>query len=335
MKITFVSKYSFDKAPDGRVTSGGASARLRVAEPAMILHRLGHVVRLKTIPPEATDFQPDFHNELVVVSKIIEPAILDKLASLALAGLPVVVDICDNRLNHPVFGQALCRLVAASLGVFCNTAEMARVVDKAVPGKLIRVLTEPVEGEVLPRKALAVNGARLLWFGHQDGLPQLQRAYPSYCQALAGRPASLQILCGATPEVLRWVAQTNEFSGGLVPVSFSPWAPRALREACRISDIALLPGSEEEFWLTKSPNRLLQALWYGLRVAAHPFPSYRPYADHCVLDADPAAALVRALTEHPETNVQAQLAQECSSEAVGRAWACAIEELVAHVGSCR
>ena len=331
MHLTFISKYSFERTAGGHITSSGASARLRVTEPAIVLHRLGHSVRLKTVSPGFSDFVVDFREDnVVVVSKIIDPEILHKLSALAEGGLPVVVDICDNRINHPIVGSALRRLISASKGAFCNTMEMARVVNEAVPGKRVWVLPEPVEGALLPRKPLPVEGPlRLLWFGHQDGLPQLQRAYPLLCQLAQERPMSLSVVCGVTPDTIRWVSQTNDAAESAIPISFVPWGVRALREACRTSDIAVLPGSDEEFWRTKSPNRLLQALWFGLRVAAHPFPSYTAYGAHCVLDADPAAALARAIEAHPATDVHKILARECSSLAVGQKWAVALQQVCA------
>jgi hypothetical protein len=95
-----------------------------------------------------------------------------------------------------------------------------------------------------------------------------------------------------------------------------------------VADVAVLPGSDDDFWRTKSPNRMLQALWYGLRVAAYPFPSYRDYASHCSLDKDTSNALRTALMDHPETDVWADLKRLHSRESVGTAWERALLKIV-------
>ena len=321
MKITFISKYPFERRSDGSLTSGGASARLRILEPALFLSGRGHQVNLLTIPPEERDPKLKLGDDVVVVSKIIDPVALERLAEAAeRREIPFVTDICDNRLDHPTFGPPLRRLAAASQATFCNTEEMARVVTERVPGVHVEVLHEPVEGDPIQRKPGLGHPIKLIWFGHQDGLPQLQRDYPSISRFGEERAVVLQIMCGATPDVLRWVNLTNESTSAAVPVSFAPWGPRALREACRVADVAVLPGSDDDFWRTKSPNRMLQALWYGLRVAAYPFPSYRDYGSHCSLDKDISMAVGKALTEHPETDVWADLKRLHSRESVGAAW---------------
>jgi len=321
MRIIFVSKYPFERSQDGSVTSAGASARLRILEPAVFLSTRGHKVNLVTIQPEARDPQIEVDGDVVVVSKVIEPLALKRLAEVAERGVvPFVTDICDNRLNHPVFGPPLRRLAAASRRVFCNTDVMAEVIRSAVPGVPVDVLHEPVEGEPLPRKPLPTGVVRLLWFGHQDGLPQLQRDYAALCELARERAFSLQIVCGVTPEVLRWVAITNDSAISTIPVSLVPWSPRALREACRVADIAVLPGSDDEFWRTKSPNRLVQALWYGLRVAAFAFPSYLAYEQYSNLDRDITAAVRKALECDRGADVLGEIGWRHSRESVGEAW---------------
>lgn len=329
MQITFVSKYPFERRSDGSVTSAGASARLRILEPALFLSGRGHKVNLVTIPPGAHDPKFQVAGDVVVVSKIIEPGALERLAEVADRGaVPFVTDICDNRLNHPVFGPPLRRLAAASQRVFCNTDVMAEVIRSAVPRVPVDVLHEPVEGEPLPRKPLLTGVTKLLWFGHQDGLPQLQRDYAALCSLTQERAFSLQVVCGVTPEVLRWVASTNEATSSTIPVSFVPWSPKALREACRVADIAVLPGSDDEFWRTKSPNRLVQALWYGLRVAAFPFPSYLPYGQYSNLDRDITAAVRKAVECDRDTDVLGEIGWRHSRESVGEAWERALVRVV-------
>jgi hypothetical protein len=319
MKITFLTKYPIIKN-EANLYSPGASARLRVISPALELIKFGHHVSITTIPDEQSNIKFENDSDLYILSKITNPKHLNQIASFFEINKDkqLIIDICDNRFETDIYHALFVKLVALSTAVFCNSVAMSKIISKYSNHKAIEILPEPIEGEQLIRKELDPKNVRLLWFGHQDGLFQLKKSYQQI-QSLS-QIRSLHLVTAPTNDVLLWLDQINNSSKNRLPLIFSPWSINGLRNAASISDISILPGSNDSFWLTKSPNRLLQSLWYGLRVAAFPFDSYLNYKDHICLNKDIEKAILNSIDSHPEAEFMNMLNSTFSNVAIGKNW---------------
>jgi hypothetical protein len=319
MKITFLTKYPIMKN-GANLYSPGASARLRVISPALELIKFGHQVSITTIHNEQSSIKFENDSDLYILSKITNPKHLNQIASFFELNKDkrLIIDICDNRFEMDIYHALFVKLVALSAAVFCNSVAMSKIISKYSTHQAIEILPEPIEGEQLIRKELDPENVRLLWFGHQDGLFQLKKNYQQI-QSLS-QIRSLHLVTAPTNDVLLWLDQINNSSKNRLPLIFSPWSINGLRNAASISDISILPGSNDSFWLTKSPNRLLQSLWYGLRVAAFPFDSYLNYKDHICLNKDIEKAILNSIYSHPESECMNMLNSTFSNVAIGKSW---------------
>jgi hypothetical protein len=319
MKITFLTKYPIIKN-GANLYSPGASARLRVICPALELIKFGHHVSITTIPNEQSSIKFENDSDLYILSKITNPKHLNQIAIFFELNKDkqLIIDICDNRFETDIYHELFIKLVAISSAVFCNSLTMANIISKYSDHKIIEILPEAIEGNQLHRKPIDPNNVRLLWFGHQDGLFQLKKNL----QKIQSLPQihSLHLVTAPTNDVLLWLDQINNNSANSLPVIFSPWSIIGLRKAASISDISILPGSNDSFWVTKSPNRLLQSLWYGLRVAAFPFDSYLNYKEHICLNEDIKKAILNSIECHPSTEYINMINSNFSNLAIGKAW---------------
>jgi hypothetical protein len=327
MNITFLTKYPIIKNNEG-LYSPGASARLRVISPALELIKYGHHVRITTIPNEQRKIDFDNDSDLYILSKITNPVHLEQIFNFFEFNKDklLIIDICDNRFETDIYHKLFVNLVDISKGVFCNSLAMSKIIEKHSKNKKIEILPEPIEGDELSRKKIDTQNVRLLWFGHQDGLIQLIKNYQKI-QSIS-QVHSLHVVTSPTKEVLLWLHQINSNPENSLPVIFSPWSINGLRNAAKITDISILPGSNENFWLTKSPNRLLQSLWYGLRVAAFPFDSYLNFKDHICIDSKIEGAILKAINLHPNSEYKNMLNSAHTPNAIGKAWSLSILNIV-------
>jgi hypothetical protein len=326
MKITFLTKYPILKN-DGGLYSPGASARLRVISPALELIKFGHHVKITSIPNEQTNINFNNDSDLYILSKITNPSHLNQIASYFEINKDkrLIIDICDNRFETNIYHSLFVKLVEMSTAVFCNSLAMSKIISKYSNHKFIDILPEPIEGDQLLRKELDPDNVRLLWFGHQDGLFQLKKNYQQIQSMTQIR--SLHIVTAPTNEVLSWIDQINNSSKNRLPLIFNPWSINGLRNAASISDISVLPGSNDNFWLTKSPNRLLQSLWYGLRVAAFPFDSYLNYDKYICLDFNIVNAITKSITNYPEADYINIINSTYSKKSIGEIWNSSINKI--------
>lgn len=295
MNITFITKYGISKLENGKLYSSGASARLRVIVPATHLSQEGHSVQILTIQPGQKLEPSQINGEVIVISKIIDPNVLDDI--LALPNKKIILDLCDNRLENTEIGNKLSQVIKKSALCIANTEEMHKKINQHKPNTAI-IISDPVEGlkqtPYIPEND--TKRIKLVWFGHQDGFLVLTQKIPEIVEKNPEKLFSLNVITGITNEICHWVHQFNK-TNSKVYITLTQWSENATLNGCLHSDVVIIPSTLTEFNLTKSPNRLLQGLWFGKSVAAYPLPSYKPYNGFAYLDENIGSAIKKVVED--------------------------------------
>lgn len=149
-------------------------------------------------------------------------------------GKRVIVDICDDHLNTPVYHDIL---VLADV-VTCSSEVLRGKI--AEMGYVATVIDDPYEFDELSPHC---GGGKLLWFGHAVNLAGINRILPEL-QGLDVRIVSNAI--GAIP-----------------------WSLECMPDELALADIVLMPATKAG----KSCNRTVEAIRRGCFVVAEPHPS--------------------------------------------------------------
>lgn len=330
--FTFVT-FSPVKKANGKLTSDAASVRYRVLIPAQQLVRRGHRIDIRTTPKEGwpPDAADKIHSDVVVFSKSFHPSNEELADDLQYAGARILLDICDNHFEHPEYGPHYHRMVAIADQLIASTERMAEIIEQHT-GRKAKVISDPLENRKgAPAFQPRFPALRLLWFGHPSNLDGLLPVLPEI-QALSDLyPIRLQLVTNPVPGLAEKVTGWNRNHGERLHTEILPWSLEAVSGALEACDLVLIPSLATDRKSVKSPNRLIESIWSGRWVVAHPLPSYRPFADYCHLGDDLAEG-VRWALEHPDevlSRIQAgqrALALSHSSYAISRQWEEIIDE---------
>jgi len=110
----------------------------------------------------------------------------------------------------------------------------------------------------------------------------------------AGRrfPMDLRIVTAGAQGIEAYCEKFNRRSGAALTLKYVPWSSAETWDSLAVTDLVLIPAMLDEQWtLAKSANRLVEALWAGRFVIAHPIPSYREFDDCAWLGADLAEGI--------------------------------------------
>lgn len=329
MKVLFVTFAPFHQGPAGP-TSDAASARYRVLLPGEQLARLGHHVRMATLPPggELPAALVDNPCDVLVVSKSFN-AISEVLATrLRARGARIVVDICDDHFDHPEFGPHFRRLVELADQVVASTGVMAKAIRQHT-GRDCVIITDPVEGpRGTPRICPRLPALNLVWFGHPSNLSGLTTRADELKDLVERVQVRLTVITTPTEEVK---SELVRFAGIAAPgarlgVELRPWSLEATWKAFAGADVVWIPVRPSEQKAVKSPNRLVEPVWSGRLVVADPVPSYTPFADLLPIGRDLVTSVLAALDAPAETErkireAQRRIARDHSTYECGRRWA--------------
>lgn len=164
-------------------------------------------------------------------------------------GTKVIVDICDDHLNHPEIGPVYKDMINLSDTIVCPTSEMARRIFDSHHRQPV-VIPDPYEQELSEPHA---EGENLLWFGHQSNLVDITNLIPN----LDKINRKLTIVSG--PKKIKGVI---------------PWSLDTQREQLQKANIVLLPSRKGAEY--KSPNRLINSIRAGCFVVGH-HPAYEEF----------------------------------------------------------
>jgi hypothetical protein len=158
---------------------------------------------------------------------------------------------------------------------------------------------EGIRGE--PKFAPRAERLEILWFGGQNNLQTLEPLMPLLAGLSEQQPLRLTIVTGASRIAVLAQSRPNFV---INPVE---WSVDELWRQLAGCDVVAIPSLETPHYLAKSPNRLIEAIWAGRAVAAHPIPSYREFHDFCWLGQNIAVGIAW-LIRNRET-VQRQIAE--------------------------
>ncbi len=325
MKISWIT-YSAFKVLETGPQSNEADARYRVFAPVRELHAMGHDIEVIYFAPQlsAPQLLSAVQGQVVVLGKLVPPAheAFPELAARALAvvkelqarGVRVIADINDNHFEGSPRAPYFRELALTVDAIVASTPKMAEIVRHHT-SKPVSVARDPYEGQrgevrfEPPRLTWwgRFSGAsgpdvrpKLLWYGYptnldtllilRDQLLPLARTQPLAIRVMSREGSAAESLCG----------ELHASSHGRLSWAFAPWSLADMAQALAATDLVVLPSNAEDSKkAVKSPNRLVNALWAGRFVIAHPLPSYEEFADYAWVGADLAEGVAWAL-EHPQ-----------------------------------
>lgn len=325
-----------------------ASVRLRCLYPVEWLRGRGHRVEVNA-DVGCADV------DVTVFSKRYDSAAQRAARRLKLAGVSVLLDICDNHfysVSDDSGSRRRCddlkRMIECCSGVVTASETLNAVVREAIEGERpLTVIPDPVEDLVRLKHtapvsdrlrwlewrrfqaevaALRNSGAvGLVWFGNHGvdyskagGLQDLGKLRGLLESRARMHPIYLSVISN-NAERFRQIV-----SGWNLPTHYLSWTARYFGEALRLHDIALIPIERNPFTLCKTANRLALALSQQLAVVADAIPSYEPFRDVVVLDDWPEG-LDRYLGDAADRrrtalNGRERVLNHLSIQRIGAAW---------------
>ena len=309
---------------DGKQASDLASARYRVIAPSQRLAELG--------------WQSEFLNEEVslvmggwgsaapkagdtlIISKVFGEHSL-KLANDAQSrGASVIVDFCDNFLDHPKRGPLQHQLLKLADEVIAASDGMAYAIKKH-GYQVDAVISDPVEMSYGIPLFAPNETLELLWFGHAVNIDTLKEFLP--CLAEYSRVRSLHLNVVTT--LPNGKADLDRIVPADLSVTYNSWSVDATLTAIDNCDIVIIPVLASQFKMAKSPNRLLEPLQRGRMVVAGPLPAYLPFGDSALVVENLIEGIEWCLAHPAEvlTRIhqgQADIEKYHTEQAIGQQW---------------
>jgi glycosyltransferase involved in cell wall biosynthesis len=269
-----------------------ASTRYRCFHVARVLAQWGVKHSFYTDPDAASGSLKQI--DALIIVKRVDPDIMALVARANDRNKPVYLDICDDllherdRRNAGGLRRMVFNAVAPLLaGVVAPTATLAQrmrsyaggvaiamhvIPDVAETEELYYQAAEFAAGKPLVRPSTRVRekGSRksVVWFGnwgssHSNfGVASLLPTMRELRAVNKRIPIELVIVSNNEAIV---DAAIRPFG---VPVRYVAWSPESVYAELEAADVALLTTGDDEFSVTKSANRVLQALSAGVPVVA-------------------------------------------------------------------
>lgn len=310
------------RSPDGGITSGHASIRLRALIPSRALAASGCRVTVFEDRHLRGDLQSGaiFDQDVVFIHKA-RFDLSGVMEQLRARGVRVVLDICDHVFALPHLSQQYAMMIARADLITTPTEALAEIIRQHTR-HAVRVIPDAIEGtRGTPYEGRPARPPRLLWYGRSANLKPLIDRVERFGRSVLGREVVLQVVSdlGRGVELLRQRAPAD------LKLEITPWTAEANEQALARADLVVLPSDDEPSRAVKSANRMERALWSGRVPVVTPGAVYEPYRGMAAIDADPAAGVRMALDNAalwPEwiARAQAQIAATRSGEALAPFW---------------
>jgi len=269
----------------GGLTSTLASTRYRCLIPHRELQKAGvkSVILCGNLygvgPQKIVEFLHEFDVETVVIGKTNHPSMID-LAGLARShGCYLVADFCDDHFGVPALGPLYRELARLADQIVAGTPQMAEVVATET-GRRAVIIPDPYEGpRGEPRFAPGGERLKLLWFGNVTNIDGLNAVLPELASLSREQPMRLTIVTDEkrinVPAGAGWPSSLE--------LSVVPWSVDRLWSEIAGCDLVIIPSLKTREKLVKGANRLVETIWGGRAVVAHPLPTYEEFRDFCWL----------------------------------------------------
>ncbi len=355
MKISWIT-YARMTAVGDVLHSVEADGRYRVAAPVQELRAVGHDIEVIYFAPDNSTAQmlEWVQGDVAVLGKLVpvSSAAFDERAGVALdlvgrlqaRGVKVIADINDNHFENSPRAAYFRELAVAVDAIVTSTPMMAQTVRRYT-GKPVMLARDPCEGQrgeprfAPPRMAWwpRLTGAsqdasrlKLLWFGYPTNLDTLLPLKDQLLPLANRRPLRVQVVSRESSDAGALCRELHAESGGRILWPFSAWSLAEMDQAFADADLVVLPSDATDARkAVKSPNRLVNALWAGRFVIAHPLPAYQEFADFAWIGDDIADG-VRWAMDHPDAVIarikrgQDHIRRHYSAFAAAREWEQAI-----------
>lgn len=305
-----------------------ASYRYRAIIPGGELSRRGHTAAVMGLiaGPESYDRGRQFVEgvDVVVFGKMFEATVLlpSLLAAAKEAGKRVVVDICDDFLEKS-FADLYRDVLPAADAVSTSSPFLGGRIEE-MTGRRATVIADPYEGARGTPRWEPRGKLEAAWFGNVINLTGLDLALQGFLAARV--PMHLVVVTDISPIARAWERFRRPDLAPTIELDVRQWSVEATARALRDCDVALLPFDRGlDYYLSKGPGRMVEALWAGRFVTAHPLPAYEEFRDWAWIGDDIVEGLAWAHEHGSEITGQVAQAQEhiakCySPAAVATAW---------------
>lgn len=227
-------------------------------------------------------------------------------------GIKVIADICEDRFDHKLLGGYWKDMVRTADRIVTSTTQLAALARQA-GAQDVAIVPDPVEGrgdrprfEPDPNWGVgsekSKGGARplrILWFGHQSNLDEVQEFLPALDEWVCSRSISVDfnIVTAAGFGVEQIVAGRKAAASG-IRVQHVEWTTGTAEAALQNCDLVIIPATlQNSRKRSKSANRVTESLHAGRYVLAHPVPSYLQFADYAWIDDDLLSGMDWALAQ--------------------------------------
>ncbi len=290
MKVVWVVPRSVLKIHPEGLRTDMASIRYRAIIPVQGLVAGGHQASVVGLDPKCFN---EVRERIVDADRVVftknydEPQCSERMVQEMRAhGVKTLFDLTDDRFQGE-HGGHLKRMVAHAEAVV-TVSPLLRHIIKQNTGKDSAIVGDPYEG---PRGAArwSPDGRRLkaLWFGHGLNIVSLQQALPSLLAAGKKHPMDLRIVTADVDGIERDCKAFNRKYRHALSLRYAQWSIEETWSSLASTDFVVIPALPGAQWtLAKSPNRIIEALWAGRFVVAHPIPSYVEFKDWAWIGGD-------------------------------------------------
>ena len=310
MKVVWIVPRQALKTHPGSVSSDLASMRYRAIIPMQGLLARGHAASVVGLDRDCVD-DVRRHiadaDRLVFIKNYTDPVCSETVLEEQRArGVKTWFDLTDDRFQGEA-SEHLHRMVRLAENVVTVSSTLRQIILRHT-GKDSAIVGDPYEG---PRGSprWSPDGARLkaLWFGYGWNIPGLMQALPGLAEAGTQFPMELRIVTAGAEGIKRYCEKFNRNSGGALILHYASWSSEETWRSLAATDVVLIPALLDEPWtLAKSPNRIIEALWSGRFVVAHPIPSYLEFKDWAWIGANLAEGI--AWVMHNQESIAARIA---------------------------
>ncbi|AKR42919.1 tetratricopeptide repeat protein [Methylophilus sp. TWE2] len=300
-RIIWVSAGKVDTSA-GQPSSVLASTRYRVIQPSLGLLQRGwqssYVYENEAQLMGGWQGQPPAAGDTVVISKVFTPFAIKLAEDTKARGAKLIVDYCDNHLDHPQRGPVQLALLQLADVVVASTAQLNEALGaRGRPADY--VISDPVELTQAKPCFAPSHPLKLLWFGHAVNIDTLRACLPGLAQYAKQQPLTLTVVT----QLPNGAADLATIVPTGLQVTYVAWSAEATKQAIQECDLVIIPTLSTELKNAKSPNRLLEPLWAGRMVVAGRLPAYEAFADSAWVGEDIIQGITWCL-EHPQAVIE-------------------------------
>lgn len=295
MKVAWVTPKNDLQPGSAGESSRLASVRYRAIIPARELASRGHQAQVIGLDRESFDSVRDeiaAADRVVFRKNYLEPECAEQmLREMRARGVKTLFDLSDDRLQE-WHGSHLQRMIDQVDAVVTASPLLQQIVrDHSSRDSF--VIGDPFEGPMGEARRSA-QGPRLkaLWFGHPTNLESLYQALPVLFEAGKKTPIDLRILTERVDGIERACKESNSKHRHALSLRFAEWSLAETWKSLANTDFVILPSlPDNRRLLAKSTNRMVESLWAGCFVVAHPVPSYMEFKDWAWIGEDLAEGI--------------------------------------------